>query len=518
MIFQDKLVFLMELTSTSNKQLAKAIMVDPSLISRLRTGARRVPENAEYIESMANYFALRCNTNYQIDALSEIIGKPNLFHVSDNNKISAALVSWLSTEAAISQSQASVFLRAFDKFEISDFENAFVETIESDNLLKGKNLISFHGNEGRCQANLLFDQLVLSSKNVGEIKLLSEGNTDWIWINKDYAYEISNNIKKALSRGSTIIRILPRLTSLTMAFDSVTRWLPLYVTGQVNSYYYPHIRDNVFCRTLYIAPGIAAMFSTSVGEPLECGTTFLTTDPLIVESLDKEYMEYLNMCRPTGTAYNNQSSPELLSKSLYKFFKYPSDCISILSGLSFITVPLDILKDRCTHVPGSDVEKLSICIESFSKNFDQLLENQRYTEVLHLDTLEDIIAGKARFFALLSLMNITAFYTPAEYLCHLENIVKKLNNNKNYHVVLSREIGFGSNVYVNERYLFMTLKEASSFNISTSEYPDIVSSVWEYAVRKTTNGQTDSVNRIEALSEINNLIRQLRKYIKSLDN
>ena len=110
MIFQDKLVFLMELTSTSNKQLAKAIMVDPSLISRFRTGERRVPENAEYIASMANYFALRCNTNYQIEALSEIIGKPNFFHMSDDKKIAAALASWLSTEGANSQTQANFCL------------------------------------------------------------------------------------------------------------------------------------------------------------------------------------------------------------------------------------------------------------------------------------------------------------------------------------------------------------------------------------------------------------------------
>ena len=115
-------------------------------------------------------------------------------------------------------------------------------------------------------------------------------------------------------------------------------------------------------------------------------------------------------------------------------------------------------------------------------------------------------------------MSITAFYTPAEYLSHLENIVKTLKNNINYHVVLSKEINFGSNVSVNERYLFMALKEAASLNIYTSEYPDIVSSVWEYALRKTSNGQTDAVNRASALSAINKLIRQLRQYIKVHNN
>ena len=40
MNFADKLVFLLSVTHTSNIKLAKAINVDPSMISRLRKGQR----------------------------------------------------------------------------------------------------------------------------------------------------------------------------------------------------------------------------------------------------------------------------------------------------------------------------------------------------------------------------------------------------------------------------------------------------------------------------------------------
>ena len=78
MVFQDKLIFLIELTSTSNKQLADAIRVDPSLISRLCSGNRQVPQNAEYLEAMADFFTSRFKTKCQIDALSDIIGNAYL--------------------------------------------------------------------------------------------------------------------------------------------------------------------------------------------------------------------------------------------------------------------------------------------------------------------------------------------------------------------------------------------------------------------------------------------------------
>lgn len=42
MNFSDKLVFLLSVTHTSNIKLAKAINVDPSMISRLRKGRRNI--------------------------------------------------------------------------------------------------------------------------------------------------------------------------------------------------------------------------------------------------------------------------------------------------------------------------------------------------------------------------------------------------------------------------------------------------------------------------------------------
>ena len=53
MDFKDKLIFLMNITQTSNKELAKGISVDPSLISLLRSGKRKQPQNVLHIKNMA---------------------------------------------------------------------------------------------------------------------------------------------------------------------------------------------------------------------------------------------------------------------------------------------------------------------------------------------------------------------------------------------------------------------------------------------------------------------------------
>ena len=53
MDFSSKLNFLMNITQTSNKELAKSIYVDPSLISHLKSGNRKRPHNHQHIVNMA---------------------------------------------------------------------------------------------------------------------------------------------------------------------------------------------------------------------------------------------------------------------------------------------------------------------------------------------------------------------------------------------------------------------------------------------------------------------------------
>ena len=66
MQFSEKLIFLMNITQTSNKELAVELGVDRSLISLLRSGKRGVPKN---VKRMARVFAERSTADFQRYAL-----------------------------------------------------------------------------------------------------------------------------------------------------------------------------------------------------------------------------------------------------------------------------------------------------------------------------------------------------------------------------------------------------------------------------------------------------------------
>ena len=95
MDFNSKLIFLMNITQTSNKELAKSIYVDPSLISHLKSGNRKKPHNYQHIVNMAEFFAKKSQADFQRNAISEMLGKASISSSMPNQMLAKYLENWL---------------------------------------------------------------------------------------------------------------------------------------------------------------------------------------------------------------------------------------------------------------------------------------------------------------------------------------------------------------------------------------------------------------------------------------
>jgi len=450
MVFKDKLTFLMGIAETTNRRLASAIMVDPSLVSRLRSGKRTPPNNAEYITSIAEYFAVRFTTTLQMETLTHAIGKGEI-DFSDRQKTTQIIESWLSSDDSKSKSYGNMVLQSFDRATLpvsEEFaEEIFpVTTILNDN----KQMVyAFYGDEGKQRAALLLFEIVLSAKEASDIKITNGNSTEWLWKDRKFSEHVSNSIKKAILHGHTITRIIPSNQNVTMSLDTVNRWLPLYSTGRVNSYYYPYHRDNVFCRTLYVAPGIAALVSTSVGNKNESGLTILTTDHDMTKALESEINDYLDLCIPATSFYDYKTSYEELYRCVSSFYAHRADCINIVGGLSYITTPKEVLLDFAQHSDNVSTLTLAQHFDSEYADIVRLLQRYRYIEIFSIDSFEAIISGKAKSCAI---NGETFIYTPNAYKKHLKNIVAMLEQHENYHVFLVKERDVESCIYVKNGY------------------------------------------------------------------
>lgn len=510
--FPDKLIFLMEITSTSNKQLAKVLKVDPSLISRFRKGTRFVPDKSGYFDKMSIYFAKKCTTDYQLSALSEIIGNYCLNKNQITSKTPQVIARWLSNDDTVYKTQADALLSTFNELKFPKTNDSHCCVDFSDaNTINDSSIYAYYGAEGRRKASRKLAQLILSSNSIGELKILNEGNTDWAWSDNNFALKTSNDITQFIYQGGTITRIVPQLNNYSLVYDSITRWLPLHTTGQVKTYFYPHLRDNVLYRTLHLAPGVAALFSTDVGDEKVGDVAFLATDPNIVAALDKEFMDYLTQCNSATVLYDQENYPLQLRKSVTDFLECQSSSITILNGLSFVTMPPQVFDSLSTR---SDVNPLktfhSYCINQFLNK----LVNYSYTEVFKLDSFEEIIAGRARYTVLGVSNNKELYYSHDEYLIHLKNIVALLENHPNYNVILLKNNEIKSDIYINKKHNVMLLRKEPSFAICNIEYPEMVSAMWEYA---TKTGYTEDLTRQRLISQITHLIHQIDDYMQQRD-
>src|SRR5690554_2305918 len=101
MDFSKKIDLLMKMTHIKNNQLALAIGVDPSLVSRWRTGSRELNLTSPYLNKICAFFAENAKEDYQKLALLELTG--NTYENQDITimKLTTVLEKWFVGESKI---------------------------------------------------------------------------------------------------------------------------------------------------------------------------------------------------------------------------------------------------------------------------------------------------------------------------------------------------------------------------------------------------------------------------------
>lgn len=152
---------------------------------------------------MGEYFANKCASNNQLGLLSEVIGNYYSFENKNTSQIADIITLWLSSENIAFHLQSNTI----NKLEFSNKDNLYYFPTNNSLFLpnqKAESINAYYGDDGRRCAIRLFVQLVLSSDNADKIDIENEGNTKWLWGDKDYASEISCDITKLINRGSKI--------------------------------------------------------------------------------------------------------------------------------------------------------------------------------------------------------------------------------------------------------------------------------------------------------------------------
>lgn len=515
MTFAEKLDLLMNITNTSNSLLAHNISLDASFISRLRRGVRTPAKNVNYIQVMSNYFARCCQAEYQKAALWEAIRNSSLIQPQPTNSMASLIEQWLREPVQLKTHPIDELLEGMIHFQFKKMETAATVEVPTIDNQAVKEIEMFHGVEGKRSAVLTFLSLVIANKHPQILLLFSDEDLFWLTEDPAFTAKWAALMLQVLENGHRIKIIHAINRDLDEMLSGIKGWVPLYMTGAIEPYYYPKTRDGLFRRTLFIAPDTAAVSSSSVRNGAKNTANLLTTDRDTIQSLVSEYNDFLALCRPLMRIFNHSHQGNYLA-TLNEFEEEPGDTITKTDVLASITIPEEAVASILARLSDVTADRLHTFQQRRTKLFYEKLATHRFTEIVSLPSLETILAGN-NVVNLSEIPNATqVLYTPGEYYLHLQNILHLLKTYENYHVhLIGRTHLEGSMVCVKEDVGVLVGRTSLPTVIFAINENNMTAAFWDYMNVLLPKEYTSAKSRSHTIEKIEALAARLEAALGS---
>ncbi len=509
MKFAEKLDLLMNITNTSNSVLARNISMDASFISRLRRGVRTPAKNVNYLQVMAVYFARNCRAEYQKTAVWETIKSNAKFQTQGTNTMEELIHKWLREEDKDKANSIDKFLTGLTHIQFKKNELAADVAMEKPDYKAFSDVEVFYSVEGKQNAVFAFLSLVLQSKKPQTLFLYSDEDMGWLSENRMFTLKWSNMLAQVIRNGNKIKIIHTVNRGFDEMLTAIKEWVPLYMTGSIEPYYYPKMRDGLFRRTLFIAPNTAAVTSSSVGSKTENAANFLFTNKDTIKAVLGEFNDFLSNCRMLMRIFTPFSNDNYLAL-LAEFENEQGNAIVKTDSLANITMPPNVVECILARIKSSNKEQLLSYQLTRIEKFLSSLQKYHFTEVIYLPEPEKIFTGNVVVNFSDMLNESLIFYKPEEYRQHLLNIIQLLKNYKNYHVHLTRDKHLeGSMLYIREDVgvlLGKTMPPSVVFAINES---NMTVAFWDYINHLINEKSQTKMNRNRIIAELGAMVAKL---------
>jgi len=506
--FYEKLDFLMNITKTNNSALSKSIKLDASYISRLRRGTRNALKDKTYINLMAEYFTKRCTDDCRRKALADVLDIS--FYTMEEGNLSQKLVDWLMTEEKNETKTVGAFLSGLSSFPNRQRIPSSDHTLSAE--FPKTDIEIYYGVAGKRQAAAYFLSEVLVQERPQTLLLFSDEPTDWMTADSKFAKKWADLMAQVLAKGNRIKIIHTISRNLDEMLNAISQWMPLYMSGAIEPYYYPKKRDGIFKRTLFIAPDSSAVISSTVGNMADKAANFLIRNKTSINAFAEEFKQYLNLCNPLMRIFTSKDK-ELYLQNLFEFEKEKGNCIIKTESLSLLTMPEIVIKSIFFRIinTGANIDETH---KKRTRWFKQYLQANSLTEIIKVYDVETVKNGEVKV-AFSILMNGEAtYYTLEEYILHLENIQYLLNTYPNFHVCLIDDIG-------DNRYMVYAKEDLGAIVAKTSVPPvalgiseaNMAAAFWDYLKHIIGEKSYLASDKKESIIQLSDYINRLKQFI-----
>lgn len=517
MRFKEKLDFLMNVASISKIRLSSETSIDASIINRLLDEDAPPLKNKKSIMIISSFLAENIIKDSQKNSVCKVLSIDLAAFPDTKEKMTSLLFDWLCPPDTNNKSDNN-FLTSLIQDELINNPNKIDKDFFDAQYLSNVETINasaFRGIKGRQNAYTLFLSYVLKSDTPRTLYLSSDDDFSWLLSNPKFTNLSIDLTNQIIKKGNKILIIHDVKRTFYDMFHTIDIWFPLYASGLVIPYYYPNKRDDVFKRTLFLASETAAIVSTTISENCDNKIDFFFTDKNIISDFAKEAKDYLSLCKPLLKIYTNKNIDELY-KAIDETDSLPQNCIFKPCNLSMSTINEDLLSKFFNRMNLSTHQKNIFIEYSFIKykNFIKSFEHNITKDVITLPDIKDVIEKKVKVPSHNPLEKDHIYYTPLEFIEHLENIIKLLEKYKNYDVTIQQQdIMPNCSIIIRQNVGMIFIKKTPEpFVFSLSE-PTFTDSFWDYMYIRSDPFEDNEKKRKKVISKLKSYITQLKKYL-----
>ncbi len=427
-------------------------------------------------------------------------------------EISVLISSWLVDEQKSEESAVGEFLDGLSNFKYkkipeikSNDKLKVVQAKESDN-------IAYYGIDGKRNAVIDFLSLVLDADKPQTLLLYSDEDMDWLIESSDFKVKWATLMSKVIRWGNKIKIIHTVSRDLNEILEAINEWMPLYMTGAIEPYYYPKKRDGVFRRTMFIAPENCAVSSSSVGNMVDSSVCFLIKEKEAVKAITSEYKNFLEICRPLMRIFTAMDY-DIYFSMLSEFEKEKADTIFKTDTMSLLTMPKTVIKSISERAGKNQKIEIAKYFEVRGERFIENIKYNKFAEIITIPSMEMIVEGKVKVKFSDMVQEEALYYTLDEFIKHLENILMLLRYNKNYNVCINSDNKFeGYLLYVKEDIGAIVAKTSSPSVIFAFNEGNITAGFWDYLCRKINKKSDEDLSKCKSINILNAVIEELRRY------
>ncbi len=441
-LFIERANHLVENLNISISSFSRSAAYDPSFISRVLKGQRNPSDYAALADKLASYAAAQLSLQNSPVLADEIGYDPG--RIRDSVYISDKIYAYLtstpsygrSSEAAESCS-ADSFLEKVDGFNLDEYIRAIhfdklkVPTIPIKRVLSKR----YFGVNGLKNVDLDFLRSTALSPERGPIYMYStvpmKSLSEDITFGKKWLLWLASVIKK----GNEIVTIHDLSRPWDELMAGLEGWIPLYMTGQIHSYYLPEAPDpshRIFTRFSHAA----AVWGDCVDDDLGTAAIYMTGRKNEMDLYKKRIDAIFDKASPLMDTYRTKEEFERFLKE--EMTDHPQTvCRRRMSVPPLHTMSPDLLKSLTAeaNVPAGVLDSALEHLKLQEKIFNTYTENGGILNdsfpILSREQFDQQPIYAALSGAFIG-MNIP--YTYEAYLRHVEMTRDLSAQSDNYHV------------------------------------------------------------------------------------